>query len=338
MTTTMEYVLGSAFRVGRDARHCRVVVPTNELTRHVSMLHVRIFYRKSQWRVQDLNSESGTALNGEALQPSRSAVLQDNDQIALAPATSSKVAMIIKLLRPHPGVVTIKVVLRNPGALTPPVSSRQRAVQVEQVEALAPVPPAPPVVPPPAINPFAEWLQDEQNQYYVGCPACMNFLFDSVTLPCGHTLCGQCMRRWLLLSSQCPTCRAKILSSPVQNRCLDDLIHRLFGEHPEYQARIVQRDRTTEGMMRQWQQISHRSIFVEWSPMERQTFVAMLHHLAGQHRLTVCQDVQLTDEAIRVRSYTDLYTAAANVGWRRLDFFVSLYEFRQSLTNLLHLG
>lgn len=43
------------------------------------------------------------------------------------------------------------------------------------------------------------------------CPICLNIYYKPVSLPCGHTLCQQCLERSLVLSSlACPICRFRL--------------------------------------------------------------------------------------------------------------------------------
>ncbi len=45
----------------------------------------------------------------------------------------------------------------------------------------------------------------------LSCPICLNVYFKPVSLPCGHTLCQECLERALDLSSlACPICRFRL--------------------------------------------------------------------------------------------------------------------------------
>ncbi|KAL5515408.1 hypothetical protein EMCRGX_G000568 [Ephydatia muelleri] len=58
------------------------------------------------------------------------------------------------------------------------------------------------------------------------CSICFEYFRTAMTLPaCSHTYCSLCIRRFLLVRPQCPTCSAPAKEGQlINNRPLDELV------------------------------------------------------------------------------------------------------------------
>ena len=53
--------------------------------------------------------------------------------------------------------------------------------------------------------------KNEELEKVLECPTCLNLLYQPITLLCGHSFCGVCLKSWLRSGSRiCPMCRAPI--------------------------------------------------------------------------------------------------------------------------------
>ena len=69
----------------------------------------------------------------------------------------------------------------------------------------------------------------------LGCPLCLNLIFDPVTTPCGHTFCRECLARVLDHATQCPVCRSTLPMPPSLERQASNvrLVSLLLGLCPD---------------------------------------------------------------------------------------------------------
>ena len=49
------------------------------------------------------------------------------------------------------------------------------------------------------------------------CPICLELLDTPVTLDCHHIFCNRCIRSWLLITPNCPYCRANVQNDIIQH-------------------------------------------------------------------------------------------------------------------------
>tara|TARA_B100000575_G_C23143318_1_gene666164 strand:- start:6329 stop:7081 length:753 start_codon:yes stop_codon:yes gene_type:complete len=49
------------------------------------------------------------------------------------------------------------------------------------------------------------------------CPICLELLDTPVTLGCRHIFCNRCIRSWLLITPNCPYCRANVQNDIIQH-------------------------------------------------------------------------------------------------------------------------
>ena len=54
-------------------------------------------------------------------------------------------------------------------------------------------------------------------QYDEKCPICLELLDTPVTLDCHHIFCNRCIRSWLLITPNCPSCRANVQNAIIQH-------------------------------------------------------------------------------------------------------------------------
>ena len=53
--------------------------------------------------------------------------------------------------------------------------------------------------------------KNEELEKVLECPTCLNLLYQPITLLCGHSFCGVCLKSWLRSGSRiCPMCRAPV--------------------------------------------------------------------------------------------------------------------------------
>lgn len=71
------HLMGNSVIFGRDSSRCDIVLDYS----FVSRVHARLFKVKGKWAVEDLNSKSGTALNGKKIE--RAQYLFDGDIISI---------------------------------------------------------------------------------------------------------------------------------------------------------------------------------------------------------------------------------------------------------------
>jgi hypothetical protein len=70
------------------------------------------------------------------------------------------------------------------------------------------------------------------------CPLCLKLLFAPVCTPCGHSFCGRCLQKALLLGNSCPMCRAPCFLKVDAVLPPLVLVHTLRASFPtEYAAR-----------------------------------------------------------------------------------------------------
>ncbi|KAI9283427.1 hypothetical protein BC943DRAFT_99484 [Umbelopsis sp. AD052] len=66
------------------------------------------------------------------------------------------------------------------------------------------------------------------------CAICTELFTEPHTVDCGHTFCYQCLKQWLEIRKQCPTCRKPLtrhpmLSFTVQHQDLFGAFHLQIG-------------------------------------------------------------------------------------------------------------
>jgi phage tail-like protein len=163
------FQLGKAVvRIGR--------LPENDLTlAHglVSRRHAQIYCDREPYRIADLGSSNGTAVNDIPLPPNEARELHDGDVISIGPFT-------LRYEAPR-AIETAQPVEAEPGAMAAPAPPQQEEAEVEEVPAASqqeeaepdllaglrleeapevPVPPEPPLgaVPPPGDDGSAAWV------------------------------------------------------------------------------------------------------------------------------------------------------------------------------------
>lgn len=62
------------------------------------------------------------------------------------------------------------------------------------------------------------------------CAICLDHITCATVVGCGHTFCENCIAAWLEDHSSCPTCRGRVLGSPVQSMLLDSLLRERLRE------------------------------------------------------------------------------------------------------------
>lgn len=69
------------------------------------------------------------------------------------------------------------------------------------------------------------------------CAVCLNLLLNPITLPCGHSVCQECLERWMEFKSECPLCKGAFHfpNGPKVDRILARAISEKF--HEEIKAR-----------------------------------------------------------------------------------------------------
>ncbi|RUS21395.1 hypothetical protein BC937DRAFT_92811 [Endogone sp. FLAS-F59071] len=80
------------------------------------------------------------------------------------------------------------------------------------------------------------------------CVVCTEILAMPHTICCGHTLCFGCLREWLPIRRECPTCRKHVTRRPILSFAIRDQIDLFIqmlpeGEREETQKRLVARVR-----------------------------------------------------------------------------------------------
>lgn len=54
------------------------------------------------------------------------------------------------------------------------------------------------------------------------CPICFTKKTDCVTTNCGHTFCGDCLRKWEDMHNTCPLCRGELYE---KKKIVDKIIY-----------------------------------------------------------------------------------------------------------------
>ncbi|KAK9839728.1 hypothetical protein WJX84_009536 [Apatococcus fuscideae] len=92
------------------------------------------------------------------------------------------------------------------------------------------------------------------------CAVCKDWLVAPFSVhPCGHLLCGDCLRQWLEKSKTCPCCRAKCTAPPARAIAVENLILQLVEPNlgsNEVKLRKQQKavwDKKSAGVIKQWQ-------------------------------------------------------------------------------------
>ncbi|CAF2018622.1 unnamed protein product, partial [Rotaria magnacalcarata] len=81
-----------------------------------------------------------------------------------------------------------------------------------------------------ASNNKYEYLNETSIDELLLCPLCKSPFVDPMSSPCQHTVCCQCIKKWLKKSSTCPICRKSLVENdlkPVTERILLQMLHRL---------------------------------------------------------------------------------------------------------------
>lgn len=78
---------------------------------------------------------------------------------------------------------------------------------------------------------------------HLTCPVCMEVMRNAtITVPCAHTFCGQCIRQALNLKHECPICKAPAQAENLMpNRQCDTLIDTLEREKAAAAAKYFER-------------------------------------------------------------------------------------------------
>lgn len=368
-----------AFTLGRSSS-CGVAIATSEQTRTVSKFHARVFpvhepevaaagVVAQEWMLQDLGSMNGTALSGRELSPREVVALRDGDEIVLASSIRRYgVRMVVQM--PDPVHIAVRV-------LDPSIPEQVVTVGLEIP--VTPLP-QPPITEPPApsdalrntkgerqadeahpakdaqesdfsvlptIDTMANVLggvktqnRDEPERFMV-CPVCLEYFQASVTLACSHTFCGACVSTWFRSSLSCPHCRERVVTLPVRNRALDDLVQRLVGETEPYRARLRQQQleqAKEQELEQQYNMPSYPQVFEHGWPAEARYSVSLwLGQQFGERRLTSCARLGFTEVNIESASVSELMVAAQNL-CIDLDDVRVLAETSQRLKIFLHFG
>ncbi|KAK9856111.1 hypothetical protein WJX84_012035 [Apatococcus fuscideae] len=92
------------------------------------------------------------------------------------------------------------------------------------------------------------------------CAVCKDWLVAPFSVhPCGHLLCGDCLRQWLEKSKTCPCCRANCTAPPVRAIAVENLIVQLVEpnlEADEIKYRKQHKaawDRKSADVVKRWQ-------------------------------------------------------------------------------------
>lgn len=58
------------------------------------------------------------------------------------------------------------------------------------------------------------------------CPICKELIQGAVILPCGHSYCSLCIRKFLEYNEECPTCRLRSCDGDlIKNNQLEEIAH-----------------------------------------------------------------------------------------------------------------
>jgi len=86
--------------------------------------------------------------------------------------------------------------------------------------------------------------RNEELEKVLECPACLNLLYQPITLLCGHSFCGVCLKSWLRSGSRiCPMCRAPVeayMGELHTSYALASTIRTLFPDLYEQRLRDIQ--------------------------------------------------------------------------------------------------
>ena len=79
-------------------------------------------------------------------------------------------------------------------------------------------------------------FKNENESDMVQCGVCFDDFsnISMVNLPCSHTMCFDCMRRWLVRKSTCPFCRVDFRSAESQELDIEDDIDSVVAEFQEF--------------------------------------------------------------------------------------------------------
>lgn len=326
-----------------------------------------------EWMLQDLGSMNGTALSGRELSPREVVALRDGDEIVLASSIRrygvrmvvqmpDHVHIAVKVLDPSTPEQVITVGLEVPVAplpqppatepTEPPALANTKGeeqadqadpdkdVQANDFSVLPPVETTSNVGGNAASSAETQQKRDEPERFMV-CPVCLEYFQASVTLACSHTFCGACVSTWFRSSLSCPHCRERVVTLPVRNRALDDLVQRLVGETEPYRARLVQQQleqAKEQELEQQYNMPSYPQVFERGWPAEARYSVSLwLGQQFGERRLTSCARLGFTELSIESASVSELMVAAQNL-CIDLDDVRVLAETSQRLKIFLHFG
>ncbi|CAG8509521.1 2849_t:CDS:2 [Ambispora gerdemannii] len=86
-----------------------------------------------------------------------------------------------------------------------------------------------------------ESLQAESKQLKPGltCVICVEFMSNPCTVSCGHTFCYECLRDWLKIRRECPTCRMKITQRPALSFVVKEQVETYVERLPPDEKQIA---------------------------------------------------------------------------------------------------
>ncbi|CAG8457215.1 1031_t:CDS:2 [Ambispora leptoticha] len=114
-----------------------------------------------------------------------------------------------------------------------------------------------------------ESLQAESKKLKPGltCVICVEFMSNPCTISCGHTFCYECLRDWLKIRRECPTCRMKITQRPALSFVVKEQVETYIERLPPDEKHIAkQRLKTKEEIFNSLED-AWENIIIEQAPV-----------------------------------------------------------------------